>query len=176
MKKTLHTLVFCMSILLIACTSMSTETTSNVTKPSVVKMDDEISAKIQLLFEKYIQNEWDIMDLYAEDVVCKINNLEITGRDNLMEGFKMHHALLYKDIMIENNRIQTEYWNNGEIWSRAWFTWTGQGQTTGTNYSNRGHFDYKWQDGQIVELLGYWSEDIQNLETSALTEVSGKSE
>lgn len=175
MKQTLFTLGLSVSILLIACTPKVTETPSDVDQPSIVKMDDEISVQIQLLFDKYVQNEWDVMDLYAEDVICKINNIEITGRDNLMEGFKMHHTLLYKDIKIEDNRIQTEYWNDGEIWSRSWFTWTGQGQTTGTDYSNRGHFDYKWQDGKIVELLGYWSEDVQNLETAALAEASMES-
>ena len=47
-----------------------------------------------------------------------------------------------------------------------WFTWTGDGQTTGDSYSNRGHFGYKWEDGRIAELHG-WSEDVQNTEAAA---------
>ena len=35
------------------------------------------------------------------------------------------------------------------------------------SYSNRGHFSYKWQDGVIAELHGYWSEDAQNAEAAA---------
>ena len=62
---------------------------------STVKTDDELSAKIELLFDKYIQNEWDVMDLYAEDVVCKstmLNSLAGTTSG----GFKMHHDALYQ--------------------------------------------------------------------------------
>ena len=61
------------------------------------------------------------------------------------------------------NRV-LERWS---VWSRAGY-WTGNGQTTG-DYSSRGHFSYKWQDGVIAELHGYWSEDAQNAEAAAYT-------
>ena len=38
------------------------------------------------------------MDMYAENVLCKINNVEFSGRDNPMGGFKMHHDALYNEI------------------------------------------------------------------------------
>jgi len=64
--------------------------------------------------------------------------------------------------------VHTNYFADGEIWTNAWFTWTGTGKTTGTDYSNRGHFDYKWEDGKIVELLAYYSETAEMTETAAL--------
>jgi ketosteroid isomerase-like protein len=45
----------------------------------------------------------------------------------------------------------------------------GKGQTTGQEYSNRGHFDYKWEDGKIVELLAYFDETSENNEIAAYT-------
>ena len=164
MNKTLYTFTLCATAMLFGCAPAEQD---GALEQSTVRTDDELSAKIELLFDKYIQNEWDVMDLYAEDVVCKINNVEFSGRDNLMGGFKMHHDALYSNIAIKDMRIQSEYWSDGEIWSRSWFTWTGDGQTTGDSYSNRGHFGYKWEDGRIAELHGYWSEDVQNTEAAA---------
>jgi ketosteroid isomerase-like protein len=164
MNKAPYTLVLWAAAMLFGCAPAEQ---NGASEQSTVSMDDEFSVKIELLFDKYVQNEWDVMDLYAEDVVCKINNLEFSGRENLMGGFKMHHDALYSNIDIKDMRIQSEYWSDGEVWSRSWFTWTGDGQTTGDSYSNRGHFGYKWEDGRIVELHGYWSEDAQNTEAAA---------
>ena len=38
---------------------------------------------------------------------------------------------------------------------------------SGEEYSNRGHFDYRWEDGKIVELLAYFSEYPESTETAA---------
>ena len=149
MNKLFFTLSLCAVAMLFGCTAPED---SAATEQSVVSTDDERSAQIELLFDKYVLNEWDVMDMYAENVLCKINNVEFSGRDNLMGGFKMHHDALYNEIAIADASIQTEYWSDGSVWSRAWFTWTGNGQTTGESYSNRGHFSYKWQDGVIADF------------------------
>ena len=112
MNKTLYTFTMCATAMLFGCAPADQDGAMEL---STVKTDDELSAKIELLFDKYIQNEWDVMDLYAEDVVCKINNVEFSGRDNLMGGFKMHHDALYSNIAIKDMRIQSEYWSDGEI-------------------------------------------------------------
>lgn len=164
MNKLFFIFSICAVAMLFGCTAPEG---SASTEQSVVSTDDDRSAQIELLFDKYVLNEWDVMDMYAENVLCKINNVEFSGRDNLMGGFKMHHDALYSEIAIDDASIQTEYWSDGSVWSRAWFTWTGNGQTTGEGYSNRGHFSYKWQDGVIAELYGYWSEDAQNAEAAA---------
>lgn len=140
---------------------------NNQTKQSIIKTDDELSANIEHLFEKYVNNDFDVSDYYADDIVCKINNIEFSGYDNLIPGFKAHHDVLYDNINIEDMYIHTNYFADGEIWSNAWFTWTGIGKTTGNEYSNRGHFDYKWKDGKIVELLAYYSETAEMTEAAA---------
>ncbi len=140
---------------------------SNQTKQSIIKTDDELSANIEYLFEKYVDNDFDVSEYYADDIVCKINNIEFSGYDNLIPGFKAHHDILYNNINIEDMYIHTNYFADGEIWTNAWFTWTGTGKTTGNEYSNRGHFDYKWEDGKIVELLAYYSETAEMTEAAA---------
>ena len=136
---------------------------------SVIKTDDELSSNIKYLMEKYEKNEFDVSELYADDMVSRINNMELQGYDNLMPGFKAHHDFLYENIKINDLYVHTNYFADGEIWSNAWFTWTGTGKTTGEEYSNRGHFDYRWEDGKIVELLAYYSESAENNEIAAYT-------
>ena len=129
----------------------------NETNHAVVKVDDELSSNIKLLIEKYVENDFDVSDYYTYDVITRINNLEISGYDNLMQGFQAHHDVLY----------DTNYFTSGDIWSNAWFTWKGTGKTTGEEYSNRGHFDYKWEDGKIAILQAYYSEYAEQNEAAA---------
>ena len=149
--------------LLIGCTN---------SEQSIVKTDDELTSNIKLLFDKYVENDFDVSDYYAADLVAKVNNEEINGLNNLLKGFKAHHELLYNDIAVNDVYVHTNYFSSGDIWSNAWFTWSGTGKTTGENYTNRGHFDYKWENGKIVELLAYFSEESQNKEVAALTSSS----
>ena len=146
----------------------------NETNQSVIKTDDELSSNIKFLLEKYVKNEFDVSELYSKDLISRINNMEINGYDNLIPGFKAHHEILYNNINVKDLYVHTNYFSNGEIWSNAWFTWTGTGKTTGDDYSNRGHFDYKWKNGKIVELLAYYSENAEAKEAKAYSEAQNK--
>ena len=84
-----------------------------------------------------------------------------------MQGFQAHHDVLYDNITIEDLYVHTNYFTSGDIWSNAWFTWKGTGKTTGEEYSNRGHFDYKWEDGKIAILQAYYSEYAEQNEAAA---------
>ena len=161
--KQLLTIFLCISLL--GC---------NETNQSVIKTDDELSSNIKFLLEKYVKNEFDVSELYSKDLISRINNMEINGYDNLIPGFKAHHEILYNNINIKDLYVHTNYFANGEIWSNAWFTWTGTGKTTGDDYSNRGHFDYKWENGKIVELLAYYSEKAEAKEAKAYSEAQNK--
>ena len=161
--KQLLTIFLCISLL--GC---------NETNQSVIKTDDELSSNIKFLLEKYVKNEFDVSELYSKDLISRINNMEINGYDNLIPGFKAHHEILYNNINIKDLYVHTNYFSNGEIWSNAWFTWTGTGKTTGDDYSNRGHFDYKWENGKIVELLAYYSENAEAKEAKAYSEAQNK--
>jgi len=156
--KYLYTLLLC--TVLISCTN---------TNQSVIKTDDDLSAQIKLQYENYAANDFSFSEQYSEDVVAKINNIIIEGKDDLMTGWKSHHEILYSNINIEDVYIHTNYFSDGRVWTNAWFTWSGVGQTTGEQYVNRGHFDYRWEDGKIVELLAYFDETQENSEVAAYT-------
>ena len=64
-----------LSALLLSCAN---------TNQSVVKSDDELSSTINLLFEKYVANDWELSDYYADDVIARVNNQELNGYENLI--------------------------------------------------------------------------------------------
>ena len=70
--------------------------------------------------------------------------------------------------------VHTNYFANGEIWSNVWSTWTGTGKTTGKEYSSRIHFDYKWENGKIVVVQGYFDESSEKMEIAAYTEAQNQ--
>ncbi len=161
--KQLLTIFLCISLL--GC---------NETKQSVIKTDDELSSNIKMLFEKYENNDFEVSQYYIDDVISRFNNTEITGFENLTAGFKAHHDMLYNNIELKDVYVHTNYFASGEIWSNAWLTWTGTGKTTGKEYSNRAHFDYKWENGKIVVVQGYFDEAIEKMEIAAYTEAQNK--
>ena len=161
--KQLLTIFLCISLL--GC---------NEAKYSVIKTDDELSSNIKLLFEKYENNDFEVSQYYIDDVISRFNNTEITGFENLTAGFKAHHDMLYNNIKLKDVYVHTNYFASGEIWSNAWLTWTGTGKTTGKEYSNRAHFDYKWENGKIVVVQGYFDEAIEKMEIAAYTEAQNK--
>ena len=155
--KFLYTII--LSVLLLSCAN---------TNQSVVKSEDELSSTITLLFDKYVANDFEISDYYADDVIARVNNQELNGYENLIAGYKAHHELLYDNISIDELYVHTNYFSDGEVWSNSWFTWSAVGETTGEEYTNRAHFDYKWENGKIVELLAYYSEYADLKESAAL--------
>ena len=64
-----------LSALLLSCAN---------TNQSVVKSDDELSSTINLLFEKYVANDWELSEYYADDVIARVNNQELNGYENLI--------------------------------------------------------------------------------------------
>ena len=163
--KYLHIIIFA---ILIGCAD---------TNQSILKTDDELSSNIKMLFEKYENNDFEVSQYYVDDVIARINNTdEITGFENLTAGFKAHHDMLYNNIELKDLYVHTNYFASGEIWSNAWLTWTGTGKTTGKEYSNRAHFDYKWENGKIVVVQGYFDESIEKMEIAAYTEAQNQNQ
>ena len=65
--KLLYTIT--LSALLISCAN---------TNQSVLKTDDELTSTINLLFDKYVANDFELSDYYADDVVARVNNQKMT--------------------------------------------------------------------------------------------------
>ena len=56
---------------------------------------------------------------------------------------------------------------HGRIWTNYWFTWSAPGNFTGERLVIKGHFDYEWKDGKIVQALGFFADEQFNKEYAA---------
>ena len=54
-----------------------------------------------------------------------------------------------------------------KLWTNYWFTWSGTGNFTGERLVIKGHFDYEWKDGKIVQALGFFADEQFNKEYAA---------
>ena len=81
--KYIYSILLC--IIFLGCTNSN---------QSIIKTEDDLSSNIKNGFESYASNDFSFSDQYSEDVVSRINNMVIDGRDNLMSGWKAHHLSL----------------------------------------------------------------------------------
>ena len=61
-----------------------------------------------------------------------------------------------------------------DVWTNYWFTWSATGNFTGQELKIKGHFDYEWKDGKIVQALGYFADEQFNKEYAAASEASSE--
>ena len=94
--KFLYTII--LSVLLLSCAN---------TNQSIVKSDDELSSTITLLFDKYVANDFEISDYYADDVIARVNNQELNGYENLIADTK-HIMNYYMIILVLMNYMFTQ--------------------------------------------------------------------
>ena len=63
-------------------------------------------------------------------------------------------------------------YNNGSVWSMAWFQWTGKGKYTGNEVSFPFHISYLWEGDKIIEEVQFFSTDVFDAENEAKSNLS----
>ena len=118
----------------------------------------------------YETNSFVIYDkVLSDDAVVYINNTKMDGK-TVKAAFKQHHTI-FNDIDISENYAHTNYFSDGEVWTNNWFTWNGTGNATGLRYSKKAHFDFKWENGVVVQLQCYFDPTGLNMELEAQYEM-----
>ena len=131
---------------------------------------DDLSQIINSLAVDYETNSFVIYDkVLSDDAVVYINNTKMDGK-TVKAAFKQHHTI-FNDIDISENYAHTNYFSDGEVWTNNWFTWNGTGNATGLRYSNKAHFDFKWENGVVVQLQCYFDPTGLNMELEAQMEM-----
>ena len=133
----------------------------------IIKDNDQLSVTIKKMNESYANNQHQLWDeKLSDDAKVYLNNTLVDGK-TVKEIFKSHHTI-FNDIQIVDIYVHTNYFERDEIWSNNWFTWMGTGNKTGIRFSNRAHFDFKWENGKIIELLCYFDSTGLNMELAAI--------
>ena len=166
MKKILT--LTCLCLLLINCAAPETKATATVTN------QDEKSIAVAKLMKGYVDNNFD-GSILSEDCIVRFNNIELKKED-FMGLAPLHHSMFdnisFPDGWIETIHYHGENWNegNGETWSNQWTDWTATSKISGETHTNRSHFNYKWENGKIVEVNALFSDLWYSKELTAFME------
>ena len=135
-----------------------------------LSVDDDLSQIINSLAEDYETNSFVIYDkVLSDDAVVYLNNTKMDGK-TVKAAFKSHHTI-FNDIDLSEYYAHTNYFSDGEVWTNNWFTWNGTGNATGLRYANKVHFDFKWENGVVVQLQAYFDPTGLNMELEAQMEM-----
>ena len=127
---------------------------------------DDLSVVAVELDSDYQSNNHTLWDkTLSDDAIVYFNNSKMDGK-TIKEFFKSHHTI-FNNIEIVDRYAHTNYFKSGETWTNKWFTWEGTGNKTGVRFSNRTHFDLKWENGKIVEMQIFADTTGLNMELAA---------
>ena len=91
------------------------------------------------------------------------NNIELKKADFM--GLAQFHHSMFDDIKFPDGWIETisyhgENWKegNGDTWTNQWTEWTATSKISNETHTNRSHFNYKWENGKIVEVNALFSD------------------
>ncbi len=121
------------------------------------------------LMEKYIANKFDdVAYMMSEDGNFFFNTDQVTKAEWL--GAASGHHSLFANI--SNNKIQpanvtSATFENGSVWSMAWFVWTGTGKITGTEVRINVHHAFRFEDEKIVDAYHFFDPTLLNNEILA---------
>ena len=149
-----------MGVTFMGCVEQSNQVTNN----------DEKSEIIRVLTKSYVDGKMN-GDYVAEDCNITFNNQKLT-REQWMQLAQFHQQL-FKDIKFSDGWIQTvSYegenwgWGNGTTWSNQWNQWSATSKISGETHTNQSHWGFQWEDGKIIRLAGYFSDEWYNKEVT----------
>ena len=155
MKKTLLILLFVTPTLLFSQKSAGTLSREDDLSKTAIAMSDDYANNNHTLWNEKL----------SDKAIVRVNNTVMDGK-TVKEVFKSHHTI-FNNIKINDSYAHTNYFKGGDTWTNNWFTWEGTGNKTGIRTSNRSHFDYKWENGKIVEMNCYFDTTALNMELAA---------
>lgn len=120
------------------------------------------------LMKAYAENNFRSIEyMISDDVECFFNSDQF-DKEGWLSGVSSHFELFDN---ISNNKNQpinltTANYNNGTVWSMAWFEWTGTGKYSKDEVSILVHHGFRWEDGKIVEAYHFFDPTALNNEIS----------
>ncbi len=147
---------------------------NDVEEYSGTEAEDELTELVLELAEDYTKADFEeAEEYYSDDVKVYFNSSEVVGKENLINGWTYEHEV-FSGITISDEYAHTNYFSDGRIWTNYWFTWSATGNFTGQELKIKGHFDYEWKDGKIVQALGFFADEQFNKEYAAASEASSE--
>ena len=121
------------------------------------------------LMDNYIANKFeDSAYLMADDGNFYFNSTKVSKEEWIGAG-AMHHSLFDN---ISNSKIQppnvtTATYENGSVWSLAWFYWTATGKITGNEIQIPVHHAARFENEKIVAVYHFFDPTLLDAEVAA---------
>ena len=130
---------------------------------------DKYSNAIRQINDEYFKNDFTtINQIFADDGNYTINGDNYT-KNQIIEGFAMHHNL-YTKIKMPQNFVDTTFYdenNNNQVWSHLWGLWEATSKKSGKSTSNPVNVSFKWVEGRIVRASWVFDPTELNKEIAA---------
>ena len=121
------------------------------------------------LMDNYIANKFeDSASLMADDGNFYFNSNKVS-KEEWVGAAALHHSL-FDDISnskIQPTNVTTATYDNGSVWSMAWFYWTATGKITGNEIQIPVHHAFRFVDEKIVEVYHFFDPTLLDAELAA---------
>ncbi len=153
---------------------------------SILRTKDEISKKVIKYFDSAFDGDLKYAEsFFGNDVEVMINKIKVNGKKEYIERLTKIQKVLFRDMKFLDLHVHTNYFSdealasNGKtfgelrsktIWSNAWAELQAVGRITKKNVTFPIHCDFRWENGEVVEMLAYYDPTVMNEEIAALGE------
>ena len=154
------------SILMISCdTTVKIQTDMNDPMSGyMVGNDEKSNAMIQFTKAYQENNISNTKSIFADDVVFNVNDAKMTF-DEVNEGFSLGHTY-FDNIKHSDADVATMYYNNGNVFTNYWYTWTATSKKNKTELTLRGYCWFKWEDDKVIEVYNAFDPTAYSAEMS----------
>jgi hypothetical protein len=123
---------------------------NNAAWSGVVDEHDPRTAHALEMSRGYCANETESwLEHFSDDAVVHVNDVDMNIKD-VTATFAAGHAT-FKDIAHEDLACTTMRYNNGEVYTNLWYTWTGKVRSSGETLRIKGYAWFKWEGDKIIE-------------------------
>ena len=133
---------------------------------------DQNSKEVKMtreLMKKYTEGKFrEIADMISDDSEeFYFNNVKVS-KEGWISGVENHHNL-FENIQndTEGLNLTSAKYNNGSVWSMAWFQWTGKGKYTGNDAKIIVHHGFRFEGDKIVAAYHFFDPTLLDVEIKA---------
>ena len=155
------------TVLLISCSTESKVKTVNNDDPMsgvMVGKDSKSDAMMQFTKAYEDNNIISAKSIFSDSVVFNVNDTKMTF-DEVNEGFSAGHDY-FDNIKHSDVHDSTMYYNDGNIFTNYWYTWTAKSKKTSNELTLRGYCWFKWENDKVVEVYNAFDPTGYNQEMS----------
>jgi hypothetical protein len=83
--------------------------------------------------------------------------------DEVNEGFSNGHNF-FDNIKHSDADVSTMYYNDGQIFTNYWYTWSAVSKKTNNEIILKGYCWFKWENDKVVEVYNAFDPTAYNAE------------